>query len=249
MSQWTKEEALKMSREKYREKYLGISTFGITPEPVQIEPVETEIDIEIEQMVQDDLPNKKPTVGIDRISDDPKINILYTAFERKQFVSIIYDDKATLIQPQEFISGGIKAYCYVKNSVRNFDFDRIQNAVFKETPFILEVTGPEIGIDQISRLIGLAIQHRKYIRMRYVRREWTNWQRDEETDELVGVRVESEESLRTISNVQLAVNALDEEIIRIYNLDDNYIAAYCNLRDDERVFNFNRIIEIAILNI
>ncbi len=152
VSQWTKEEALKMSREKSREKYLGISTFGITPEPVQIEPVETEIDIEIEQMVQDDLPNKKPTVGIDRISDDPKINILYTAFEQKQSVSMIYDDKATLIQPQEFISGGIKAYCYVKNSVRNFDFDRIQNAVFKETPFILEVTGPEIGIDQISGL-------------------------------------------------------------------------------------------------
>ncbi|MBA4155558.1 WYL domain-containing protein, partial [Flavobacterium sp.] len=59
----------------------------------------------------------------------------------------------------------------------------------------------------------------------------------------------AEESIRTVSNVQLAINALTNEHIENYRLNNNYLTAYCHKRDDKRTFKFDRIGEIEILDI
>ena len=69
------------------------------------------------------------------------------------------------------------------------------------------------------------------------------------TGELITDKVDAEESVRTISNVQLSVNVLDREHIEAYNHDSNYITAYCNKREEKRTFRFDRIGEIEILDI
>ena len=85
--------------------------------------------------------------------------------------------------------------------------------------------------------------------MKYTRSSWTNMVVDEETGELLIDRIEAEESIRTINDVQLSINALAQEHIEAYNLDSNYITAYCNKREEKRTFRFDRIGEIEILNL
>ena len=85
--------------------------------------------------------------------------------------------------------------------------------------------------------------------MKYTRASWNNYIADTETGELILDRIEAEESIRTITNVQLSINALAEEHIMAYNLNSNYITAYCNKRNEQRTFRFDRIGEIEILDI
>jgi hypothetical protein len=65
----------------------------------------------------------------------------------------------------------------------------------------------------------------------------------------VPYNIDAEESGSTISNVQLAINTRDQEEILKYNFNENYITACCHKREDQRTFKFDRISEIAILNI
>ena len=85
--------------------------------------------------------------------------------------------------------------------------------------------------------------------MKYTRRTWNNMLVDIETGELLIDRVEAEESIRTINDVQLSINALAQEHIENYRLNNNYITAYCNKREEQRTFKFERIGEIEILDI
>ena len=85
--------------------------------------------------------------------------------------------------------------------------------------------------------------------MKYTRSSWTNMLVDAESGELIQDRIEAEESVRTINDVQLAINVLAQEHISAYNLNANYITAYCNKREEQRTFRFDRIGEIEILDI
>jgi predicted DNA-binding transcriptional regulator YafY len=42
---------------------------------------------------------------------------------------------------------------------------------------------------------------------------------------------------------------LTKEYIELYRLNSSYITAYCNKRDEQRTFRFDRIGEIEILDI
>lgn len=47
-------------------------------------------------------------------------------------------------------------------------------------------------------------------------------------------------------SVQLSIYALARERIEAYNLNSNYITAYCNKREEQRAFRFDRIGQIEI---
>lgn len=85
--------------------------------------------------------------------------------------------------------------------------------------------------------------------MKYTRTGWTNMFVDKETGELLLNRIDAEESIRTINNVQLAIEVLSQDQINTYNLNSNYITAYCNKREEQRTFRFDRIGEIEILDL
>jgi hypothetical protein len=247
LPQWTKEEAEKWSKEKYREKYLGIDSFGLTISEVeQIGIDETELGDKIEKQVKDDIfiPAEikvKPPIA--------KLDKIYSAINSNKYLSCKIGNEKTIIKPLRVSENELTAFCYVKNRERTFSIYELNNLEIKDSYYTLRVAGPTIGLDQITNAVNTAITYHKLIRMKYTRSSWTNMVVDEETGELLIDRIEAEESIRTINDVQLSINALAQEHIEAYNLDSNYITAYCNKREEKRTFRFDRIGEIEILNL
>ena len=245
--QWTKEEAEKMSREKYRERYLGIDSFGLVAENSKITAIETELGKKTEDIVKDEAPIIIPATV--QPSINPNQDLVITAINNNHFISFIYFGTPTIVKPNTYRNGILNAYCYIKNSKLNFTVANILNPVIKQRPFTLEVTGPNLGIDRIVSVVNTAIQYHKFIRMNYTRSAWTSRQVDQSTGEIITDFTDAEESTRTINNVQLAIDALDQHTLRRYNLNKNYITAYCNKREEQRTFRFDRISELAILDL
>ena len=247
LRQWTKEEAEKWSLERYREKYLGIDSFGITINNDEINNIEeTDIGNIIEDKVEDD--KFIPIVTLSTTSN-AKLDKIYSAINSNKYLSFKFDKENTVVKPIKLAEDKLTAFCFVKNRERNFPIYNITELTLKDTYYTLRVAGPTIGLEQITNAVNTAIIYHKLIRMKYTRSSWTNMVVDRETGELMIDRIEAEESIRTINDVQLSINALAQEHIEAYNLNSNYITAYCNKREEQRTFRFDRIGEIEILNI
>ncbi len=247
VKQWTKEEAVVWSLEKYREKYLGIKFFGATLENQALDGVaETDLGEKIEEMVVEEKPFIPPST---QNSSNSKIDLINSALQSNRYLSFSYQGFSTIVKPILTEDVNLIAFCYVKNRDRVFNIYEISNLQIKNSYFTLRVAGPTIGLDKITNAINTGIYYDKHIRMKYTRSAWTNMFVDQETGELLQDRIEAEESVRTINNIQLAINALAQEHIASYNLDSNHITAYCNKREEQRTFRFDRIGEIEILDI
>ncbi len=251
VKQWTKEQAEKWSLEKYRERYLGIEGFGHIPETEILHEVEeTELGELIEEQIEDE-----STIYPEEVQSQEPNNlrsILQECIASSHYLAFTYSNNKTIIKPEQLNLDSIIGYCYVKNSKQEILISEIQDPVIKPSPFIIEESSPDLGLDTVRNIINTAIQYGKYIRMTYTRASWTDINVDKETGEITEHHTDAETKVRTISNVDFAVNTLAEEHIEQYNLrneDFEYISAYCHLRGAERVFRFDRISELAILDI
>ena len=249
MKQWTKEEAELWSMDRYREKYLGIDSFGLVPETEKIEGLkETSLGALIENEVEDEpsfvIEKDKP-----KTLSNPNIDIVQAAIQDSRYLSFKFNGVNTITKPKNLNGRLFTAYCYVKNREREFSISYIQNPTIKQKPFTIKDTGPNLGMESIKNIVTTAIQYGKFIRMRYTRASWTAMKVDKATGEVIMETTEEEERIRTINNVQLSTEVLDQDHINRYNLDANHITAYCNRREDQRTFRFDRISEIAILDL
>lgn len=245
--QWTKEEAERWSIEKYREKYLGIATFGLTENGQLLKDIEeTELGGKIEEQVRDDkfipaeIKTKTPIAKLDKI---------YSAINSNKYLSFSTNNENTIVKPIRATKSDLIAFCYVKNRERTFTIYEIKDLQIKDSYYTLRVAGPTIGIERIKNAVNTAINYHKLIRMKYTRSAWSDMLVDQETGELIVNNIEAEESIRTINDVQMSINALAQEHIEKYNLNENYITAYCNKREEQRTFRFDRIGEIEILDL
>lgn len=254
VKQWTKNEAEQWSRQKYREKYLGIDSFGFVSETERLEGVEeTELGKLIENEVEDELPFIPPKQE-SITSNNPKRDIIEAAIHNSKFLAFNYEGYRTVTKPIKFIDlNTFLADCYLKNKKQEFSLYKIQDPIIKQKPYTLEGTGPNLGVNNIKNIVNKAIQYGKLIRMTYTRAPWNEMIIDKETGEIIVTnQIEQETTIRTISNVNFAVNTMAEEHIERYNLRNEnyeYISAYCHLREEERVFRPDRISSIAILDI
>lgn len=245
--QWTRLQAQAWSKEKYRERYLGIVRFGQTVGDENIIGIEeTDIGEKIEELVEDDL---FQPIEIETNIPRSKIESVYSAINSNKYLSFGYDKEITIVKPLGISGDELLAFCYVKNRERSFLIKDISNLQIKTSYYTLRVSSPTIGLDQIKNAVRTAIDHQKYIRMKYTRSAWTNTRVDTETGELMIDKIEAEESTRTINNVQLSLDVLSQEHIDYYRLDANYITAYCNRREEKRTFRFDRIGEIELLDL
>lgn len=245
--QWTKEEAERWSIERYRENYLDITRFGLTGESQGLTGIEeTELGNKIEEQVKDDIfistENKVKTTNT-------LIEKIYSAINSNKFISFSSNNIKTVVKPIKILESELTAFCYVKNRELVFHVSEIKDLQLKDKYFTLRVAGPTVGIDQIANAVNTAINYNMYIRMKYTRTSWTTYSVDNETGEIViADRVEAEESVRTISNIQLAINHLEDQDLW-FTPDERYITAYCHRREAERMFRFDRVGEIEILDI
>lgn len=244
--QWTEEEAKKWSLEKYRERYLGIDSFGVTTNNnVILDIEETELEKAIEEQVKDEV------IEIDNQAEVSltKLSKLLMASVTGKYASFTINGEKRLIKPTQVYDHETSGFCYVKNEVKTYSMADIENVEIKDNYYTVRVSSPNIGVDKVSNIINTAIEYNKYIRMKYTRIAWQNMAVDTETGELFIDTIEAEESIRTVSNVQLSVNVLSNEHIENYRLNSNYLTAYCHKREEKRTFKFDRIGEIEILDI
>lgn len=244
--QWSEEEARQWSLEKYRESYLGIDQFGVTSNDNQLTDLEeTELGEAIEeQVVDEEIQIINPTaVSLD------KLQKLFMASVTGKFISCSINNEKAIFQPAYVYDHETSGFCYVKNVSRTFRIADMENIEVKDNYYAQQISGHQINVEQISNIVNTAIDYQKYIRMRYTRIGWRNNYVDTETGEYFENIVEAEESIRTISDVQLSINALDQEHIQNYRLNSNYLTAYCHKREEQRTFKFDRISEIEILDI
>ncbi|MBA7538806.1 hypothetical protein ES705_31083 [subsurface metagenome] len=252
IKQWTKEEAKRWSKEKYREQYLGIDRFVVVPETEKLSEIqETELSKLIETEVEDE-PPLIPPKDKPKVSANPKRDLVQSVIQNSKFLAFNYNGNRTVTKPNALNKDSFTAYCYLKNKELEFQLYQVQNPVIKETPFTVQETGPNLGLDSIRNIVNIAIKNGKFIRMTYSRAAWTEMKIDKETGEIILNETEAETTVRTISYIDFAVNVLTEEHIEQYNLRNEeyeYINAYCHKREDKRTFRFDRISEIAILNL
>ena len=250
VKQWSRDEATIWSKEKYREKYLGIESFGITSIDRTLEhALETELGERIEEQVEDDVQELILPISPTQNAADPRLSQIMSAFQLQKFLSFSYGGRRTIAKPVSKTTTHITAYCYLKNVERTFVINEMSGVNVKDNYFTVRVAGPTIGLSNISNAVNTAINYQKHIRMKYTRIAWSNILVDKDTGELILNKVDAEESVRTINDVQLSINALSSEHITAYRLDSNYITAYCNKREEQRTFRFDRIGEIEILDI
>lgn len=243
--QWTEEEAKQWSLDKYRERYLGIERFGVTANVNQLlEVEETDLGEAIEELVEDEI------VSSSTIKQDfNNFQKLFMASSTGKYVSFLFNNEKTIFKPTHVYDHETSGFCYVKNEVRSFPISEIENVEIKDNYYTLQIAGRYITVEQISIIVNTAIDYKKYIRMKYTRSGWRNLYVDIDTGELIEEKIKSEESIRTISNVQLSINALTSEHIENYRLNSHYLTAYCHKREEQRTFKFDRIGEIEILDI
>jgi len=249
VKQWAKEEALAWSREKYREKYLGIERFGVVAGEERDEKVsQTEAEKQVEKEVKDE-PIVITEIKNPLKQDSASEVILKTISERK-FISFTHDNYNTVVRPIALNEDKLTAYCYVKNCQKEFNVSSMKNIQSKPSYYSLKVAAPTIGVESVKSAVKTAILYKKYVRMKYTRASWSTMDVDTETGEIIMKNViEAEESTRTIDNIQMATDALSEEHLNQYRLNENYINAYCHKREEKRTFKFDRIGEIEVLDL
>lgn len=95
--QWTKEEAEIWSINKYREKYLGILSFGLTADGMTLTDInETELGDKIEEKVKDDVAFITPKVSK---TTNPKLEQINSSIKLNKFLSFKYNDSKTIVKP------------------------------------------------------------------------------------------------------------------------------------------------------
>jgi hypothetical protein len=232
VEQWTKEQALIWSREKYRENYLGIINFGIVIDintDTNIE--ETEIGKKIEEIVKDDpfVDEGKETEAV--LPFNSLKTTIASVISNSEFLKFNYITPQ-IVKPINIQNEKLIAFCYIENNLVKFDLNKISNYEVKQSPFTQEIEASTYIIDQIRNIIKTAIVNGKYLRLAY-QKPYS----DQEPD------------IRTISNVQLSINVLSGEHISYYGLNQDYITAYCHLRKEERTFKIQRILTLQILDL
>lgn len=234
--QWTREQAQQWSQNKYREGYLGIEKFGEVSAPERSAAVlESEIGKQEEAMV-----HEEPAVIIPKapVAPPAPAGLLSEAVRLQQYVSFHYEGQPTVTKPAKYevVTGILTAYCYVKNEDRAFQLAKMSALRVKPNFYSARLGKPALTGETVRALVQVAIRNGKYIRMSYTTSSWN--------------AQGGETSLRTISDVQRSVDVLSADRVNGYNLSNNFhISAHCHKRDDQRTFHYDRIGEIAILDL
>ena len=244
VKQWTKEEAEQWSMEMYREKYLNLPKgFGYVPETENLKEVqETDLGNLIEDQVKDEPSFIVPkTYAV--VSNNPKRDLIESAIESHKYLTFVYDGNSTIIEPLRFNNEKkLLGFCYIKNCEREFELYQMNSLKEKSQLYTSQLTDKNIDVEKVKELIKTAINYNKYLRIRYTRGAWT--------DMITGEVKEAKKSLRTISGIAHSIDVLEEEQVNNYNLNnEEHLNAFCNRDDVRKNFRFDRINEVAVLNL
>lgn len=240
IKQWSKEQAKQWSKENYREKYLKIENIGFTKQEIGIvltNLIETEIGKKIESHVSDkpgDLSEKEA--------------LIVSAINYGNYISCKMDDFYTVIKPKYINNNELVGYCYLKNAEIKLPISKIENIIIREKPFLHKFK-KEIGVKQIKKFFTKFIGSKNPVRIKYTKSDFGLTTIDIETGELL-TSVDDLDSLRTITEFDIVSNKHDAAKIAEFNLnDEDYISGFCHKKNELRIFKYDRINELEVLNV
>lgn len=235
IQQWTKELALFWSKQKYREKYLGINQFGYMPETIEANITIIQ-DENVENEVIDD---KIVTIPESNEHITSEQNIINEAIQLNKYVTFLYEQEKRIVKPSKCNGRLLTGYCYIKNAVLDFEICKMKNLCLKDNYCTVSLPAHKLGVKNVANIMNIIIPNKKFVRMEYTRREWNDIYVNPETGERTSNTTEAETSIRTISGIQFDTEGWGE----------NYIRAYCHKRDADRTFYFARISLLEILDL
>ena len=110
--QWSKEEAEKMSKENYREKYLGIENFNKRSEiintPLKIK--ETDSGKLIEEQINENFKNESLLQDVVSLKNSNSEIDLFKA-KINDYLAFTYEEKETIVRFREINRGILKGVC------------------------------------------------------------------------------------------------------------------------------------------
>lgn len=235
--QWNKKQAKGWSVQKYRENYLGIECFGFMDDlSPNIGNVPTELDRMIEESIVDEKLISIPQ-SIEQLA--PVEYIIHKAIDSDKYLSFSYLNNRTVMKPSQCTNTILTGFCYVKNEECSFAIVDIEDICIKDCYYTQKFQSLDLGVSKVANIMNVVIPNRIFVRIKYTRAAWTNSSVDPITEEILIDIINSEESIRTISDIKL-----DSE-----GWGDNYIKAYCHKREAERTFRFDRISELELLDL
>lgn len=235
--QWSKEQAKEWSVQKYRENYLGIECFGFMDDlSSNIGNDPTELDRMVEESIVDEKLISIPQ-SIEQLT--PVEYIIHKAIDSNKYLSFSYLNSRTVMKPSQCTNTILTGFCYVKNEECSFAIVDIEDICMKDCYYTQKFQSLDLGVSKVADIMNVVIPNRIFVRIKYTRAAWTNSSVDPITGEILLDITNSEESIRTISDIKL-----DSE-----GWGDNYIKAYCHKRETERTFRFDRINELELLDL
>ncbi len=248
--QWSQEQARIWSLARYREEYLGIEQFGKNSDPARLNDLaETNAEKAAEEEVKEEV--KVPPPPPD--SPEPSVHKpelrLDQAVKAGQYASFTLDGIPTIVKPNEIKDDVLSGYCYVQNAIRSFPIIKIENLSITSIVFTAHLVAKDTTLAHVKTLIHLTITHQKLMRMRYTRSGFGAFDVDEDGKVSI-TSPESLKSLRTISKVMKPSIAFPPGQMLTYKLnDEDYFAAYCHNSLVVKAFRYDRVNELAMLNV
>ena len=250
--QWTKDEAENLSKENYREKYLGIGRFN-TQVPLANKTLnikETKSGRLVEEQINKILHNQS-IQNNDALKNDTQkvIEIIRTAIRDplSRYIEVSYEGKKTIIRPYKITSGILKGECFVENNIRNFDISEINILKTKSSSYKFMERGV-LDFDEIRNIITREkVQKYNPDYIRFFNSSSISWSLKDFTIEDIEKKTKCAEDVYsfgfgiTIKIEQFAITAPEQELITRLKLSKNFLCAFCYRRKEMRVFNFQDI--------
>lgn len=246
--QWSKEEAENMSKENYREKYLGIENFNKRSEiintPLKIK--ETDSGKLIEEQINENFKNESLLQDVVSLKNSNSEIDLFKA-KINDYLAFTYEEKETIVSFREINRGILKAVCLVETTMRYFDILKIKN--LRKKPFrYYKSTGGFGDFDIIRNIISQSnsnINPSDYIRFYYIA-TWS-WSLKDFTTEDIEMKKKCIEDVSnywgiTIKVEQLSPTSPDQKLISQLKLNKNFLCAYCYRRKEMRIFYFKKMV-------
>jgi hypothetical protein len=245
VKQWSITTAKIWSGNKYREEYLGIHSFGSYEVEGIMHVQDVDDIIKIAPKVKEPLtesispPEEKPKRIFDNKTNKLNTYISFQYYDSQKLIKVIDD------QTPSYIDG----YCYVLNKNVRFEFAAMENIESHSQYYTTKIINRNNNLEEIKECINKAIARKSTIRIVYAKQERHYINVDEETGEIFQNHVEAEVNLRSVSEINLAINVLSSNEINNFNFNENYVTGYCHLRNEQRTFKIQRIEEIEVLKI
>ena len=204
---------------------------------------------EIDSKVTEEMTDIKPDNLLGPITEKPVSNTIEErlckigmALDNKKLLSFKYDNYVTIVKPQLIDQEWLKAKCFLRGIDCKFEIKKMLDLKLRDSLILKTVRENMPSTEKIA----YAAENRLLARINYDK-EYPYYIHSHSMSS--SYRLDSMETVRTIGNIRKSIDTLGKDEIDYFNLNNDYITAFCFLRNERRTFKISRIRSVRILNV